>query len=137
MTPDQMKAFYRRYNACCNDHNFAALDEFVAEDVRVNNRLVGLTQYKRSLERTIEAFPDYRWHLEQLIVEGEWLSARFTDTGTHRGKFLCVAPTGKPVRTMEFDEYRVVKGKIAEVWGTADNLTILTQLLGMTAPEDV
>jgi predicted ester cyclase len=38
---------------------------------------------------------------------------------------------------MEFDVYRVVKGKIAEVWGTADNLTILTQLLGMTSPEDV
>jgi predicted ester cyclase len=136
MSPDEMRAFYRQYNAYCNEHNFAALDQFVAEDVRVNNRFVGLRHYRRSLERTVEAFPDYRWQLEHLIVEGEWLSARFTDTGTHRGEFLCVAATGKPVRTMEFDVYRVVEGKIAEVWGTADNLTILTQILGMTSSEN-
>lgn len=44
------------------------------------------------------------------------------------GTFLGIPPTGRPIITQEFAVYRVDAGKIAEVWVTADNLRLLTQL---------
>ena len=122
------KAFYRRYNACCNAHDFAGLGEFVAPDVRVNGEVWGLARYQQGLEAVITAFPDYRWHLDGLLADGDWLAARFTDQGTHLGPFLGVGPTGRIVTTLEFAFYRLERGKITEVWVTADNLGTLRQL---------
>jgi predicted ester cyclase len=73
-------AFYERYLQRCNEHRFDELGEFVAADVRVNDRPQGLEQYVAGLRAMVSAFPDYRWNLRRLFVEGPWLSAYFTDT---------------------------------------------------------
>ena len=64
----------------------------------------------------------------RLVVDGDWIAAHFDDTGTHRGTAFGLAATGRSVRTQEFAFYRVADGKIAEVWGTADDLDLLDQL---------
>jgi predicted ester cyclase len=79
--------------------------------------------------KQIESFcRRYRWNLEHLVIDGCWLSAHFIDTGTHRGTFLGVPATGRPVTTQEFAVYRIDADRIAEVWVTADNLRLLDQL---------
>jgi predicted ester cyclase len=123
-----LRAFYERYLQRCNEHRFDELGEFVAADVRVNDRPQGLEQYAAGLRAVVSAFPDYRWNLRRLFVEGPWLSAYFTDTGTHRGSFLGVPATGRAVSTVEFAVYRLAEGKIADVWVTADNLGLLEQV---------
>jgi predicted ester cyclase len=40
-----LEAFYRRYNALCNDHDFDRLGEFVAEEVTVDGEPRGLAAY--------------------------------------------------------------------------------------------
>jgi predicted ester cyclase len=90
MVAEDSKAFYRRYLARCNAHDFGSLGEFVAEDVVVNGQLVGLEGYQAGLAQVIAAFPDYHWELGQLLAEGDWLAAYFIDTGTHQGTFLQV-----------------------------------------------
>ena len=40
-----MKAFYRRYNECCNAHEFDRLGEFVADTVEVNGSVRTLAEY--------------------------------------------------------------------------------------------
>jgi aspartyl-tRNA synthetase len=134
MSVQHNKAMYRRYNDRCNAHDFHTLGEFVAEDVRVNGQSQGLERYIQGLSDVVAAFPDYHWRLDQLLAEEEWIFARFTDSGTHRGPFLGVAPTGRSVSTFELAVYRLIDGKIAEVWVTADNLTILRQLAGDGGP---
>ena len=124
----ELEAFYRRYNALCNEHRFDLLGEFVAEDVQVNGRPQGLTDYVAGLRDVVRAFPDYRWRLRHLLVDGDWIAAHFADTGTHRGTALGVPPTGRAVQTQEFAFYRVETGRIIEVWVTADNLQIREQL---------
>jgi predicted ester cyclase len=124
----QLESFYRRYNEICNAHRFSELGEFVAGEVRIDGDVQGLEQYVANLEAVVDAFPDYRWELRHLLVDGSWLAAHFTDTGTHRGTFLGVPATGRFVTTQEFALYRVEGGRIAEVWGTADDLRLLEQL---------
>jgi predicted ester cyclase len=123
-----LDGFYRRYNAFCNAHEFDRLGEFVASDVQVNGELQGLRDYVRGLEAVVQAFPDYRWELRHLLVDGDWLAAHFVDTGTHAGTFLDVPATGRKVTTQEFAFYRVAGGRIVEVWVTADNLRLVQQL---------
>jgi predicted ester cyclase len=121
-------AFYRRYIACCNAREFHRLGEFVASGVRVNGDVQGLPDYIRNLEAVVQAFPDYHWDLQHLLVEGEWVAAHFIDTGTHLGTFQGVQPTGRGVTTQEFAFHRVATNRIVEVWVTADNLRVLQQL---------
>jgi steroid delta-isomerase-like uncharacterized protein len=119
---------YRRYNAVCNEHRFEALGEFVHEDVVVNGERQGLTGYADGLQAVVRAFPDFRWQLRHLLVDGDVVAAHFTDTGTHRGEWLGVPATGRRISTREFAFYRWSEGRIAEVWVTADDLEVLEQL---------
>jgi predicted ester cyclase len=104
------------------------LGEFVAEDVEVNGEVQGLHGYVAGLHAVIRAFPDYRWNLRHLLVDGPWIAAHFLDTGTHRGTFLDIPATGRTIEIQEFATYRVDAGKIVEVWVAADNLALLAQL---------
>jgi predicted ester cyclase len=112
-----LMAFYRRYNERCNAHRFGELGEFVADDVRVNDAAVGLAGYVAGLSAVVEAFPDYRWDLRRLLVDGSWLSAQLSNTGTHTGSFRGVPATGRTITTMELALYRTDRGKIVESWG--------------------
>ena len=113
----ELIAFYGRYLECCNEHRFEGLDEFVAKDVRVNGAIQGLDSYVAGLRAVVEAFPDYHWDLQRLLVDGNWLSARLIDTGTHAGTFRGVPATGRSISTPEFAIYRVDSGRIVECWG--------------------
>jgi predicted ester cyclase len=124
----EIESFYRRYNRRCNDHEFGRLGEFVADSVEVNGQAQSLDEYIAGLRAVVRAFPDYRWELRHLLIDGDWISAHFHDTGTHRDSYLGVPATGRAVSTQEFALYRVHDGKIAEVWVTADDLQLLDQL---------
>ncbi len=109
MDAEQVRDWYRRYNEVCNGHRFGELSEFVAEDVVVNGERQGLDGYVAGLQAVVDAFPDYRWELRHLLVEGSWIAAHFVDTGTHLGSFLGVPAAHRPVTTQEFAMYRVLQ----------------------------
>jgi steroid delta-isomerase-like uncharacterized protein len=128
MTNDELAAFYRRYNACCNEHRFEDLAEFVAPDVAIDGTDRGLDEYATELRAVVRAFPDYRWELRRLVIDAPWVAAHFVDTGTHRETYLGVPATGRSVTVPEFAFYRVAAGRIAEVWGSAFHVHLLAQL---------
>ncbi len=123
-----MKAFYRRYLERCNQHRFEDLGEFVDPEVRINGAPAGLDQYIAGLRSVVEAFPDYHWDLQHLLVDGDWLSAHLIDTGTHTGTFLAIPPTGRTINAQEFAVYHVTNNKITASWGNLDS-TVLQQLI--------
>jgi predicted ester cyclase len=112
---EDLLAFYRRYLQRCNEHRFDELGEFVANDV--NGPTVGLSRYVAGLHAVVDAFPDYHWELQRLLVDDPWLAARLYGTGTHTGLFRGIAATGRVIRTQELVIYRTVDGKIVESWG--------------------
>jgi aspartyl-tRNA synthetase len=128
MTNDELAAFDRRYNACCNEHRFEDLAGFVARDVAIDGTERGRDAYAAELRAVVRAFPDYRWELRRLVVDAPWVAAHVTDTGTHRGTFRGVEATGRSVAIPEFAFYRVDAGRIAEVWGSAFHVHLLEQL---------
>jgi len=128
VTDDELAAFYRAYNACCNSHAFDDLGEFVAPDVLINGTDRGLDTYAENLRSIVRGFPDYRWELRHIVIDAPWIAVHLADTGTHRASFHGVAATGRAVTTPEFAFYRVAGGQIAEVWGMAFHLPLLAQI---------
>lgn len=74
------------------------------------------------------AFPDWTETVEDMIAENDRVVTRFVSTGTHRGPFQGIKPTGRRIRVDEVAIYRIEEGKIAEQWLFQDPAGLLRQL---------
>ena len=110
-------ALYERYLARCNEHRFDELGEFVAEQVGGSGADSGLAAYIDRCKAVTAAFLDYRWELQQRVVEEDTVVARLIGRGTHTGPFCGIAPTGRSISTQELVMYRFAEGKIVQCWG--------------------
>jgi predicted ester cyclase len=77
----------------------------------------GFTQF---VGRLRSAFADFRWSVKDWIVAGDKVVARGTGKGTHRGDFLGVPPTGRPVEWTAIHIFRVEDGRLTERWSEVD-----------------
>jgi predicted ester cyclase len=75
------------------------------------------------------AFPDFEMEIIELISEGGKVVAHFRCSGTHRGEWLGVPPTGR--RFEQVDEvyiFEVRDGRLVSALGVEDNLSRMRQL---------
>ena len=75
-------------------------------------------------------FPDLRHEVELVAAEGDRAAVRFQLYGTHTGKFLGIAPTGRSIAISATAIMRLVDRQVAELWGEFDRLGLLGQLTG-------
>jgi steroid delta-isomerase-like uncharacterized protein len=80
------------------------------------------------------AFPDGRIVVEDAIGEGDMIASRWVMTGTHKGDFLGVPATGRPVTMNGIDFSRITDGKIAEHWAEFDVAGVMQQIGAIPAP---
>ncbi|OUD93886.1 SnoaL-like polyketide cyclase [Clavibacter michiganensis subsp. michiganensis] len=90
--------------------------------------LVGLDGYLQILAIMRGAISDVRWTVQQLVVEGDQVAARFELRGTHDGEFLGVPATGKSVVVGASAFYRFADGRIIDETGQPDLLALLGQI---------
>jgi predicted ester cyclase len=109
MERTDLDAFYRRYLQRCNEHRFEELGEFVDERVEVNGAPHDVRRYGEGLRSVVDAYPDFHWDLQHLLVDGDWMCAHLIDTYT--------TPDGHPRTLQELAMYHVNDGHIAQVWG--------------------
>ena len=88
----------------------------------------GREGFKQTVRALRFAFPDLRFSVEQMIVNGDQVVTRTTMRGTHKNSFMGVDPTGKQVTVSGFDIFRIADGVVAERWGTLDGLTLMQQM---------
>ena len=75
-----------------------------------------------------QAFPDVQWSLEETVIEGNTVAARFTLRGTHQGEFLGIAATGKAIQAQAMNIYRFVDSQISEEHGLPDLFGLMMQI---------
>ncbi|WP_371657838.1 ester cyclase [Streptomyces sp. NBC_00280] len=114
-----------------------AIDELVAPDVLFHAPVpmgsTGAEALKRVWEVLLRAFPDIRVTVEETVAEGDKVVSRNTVTGTHRGDYQGLAPTGRTVTYSEIFICRFADGRIAEIRGVVDVLAQLRQLGALPA----
>ncbi len=76
------------------------------------------------------AFPDLHIIVEDILAEGGRAAVRWTARGTHQRELMGVAPTHMKITATGIDIYRVVDGKIQELWVNWDTMSFM-QLLGL------
>lgn len=74
------------------------------------------------------AFPDLKIEPETLVADDDKVALAYTATGTHKGAFMGVAPTGKKIKARGLQIGRFEDGKLVERWGMSDQLGILEQI---------
>jgi len=62
-----------------------------------NPEIGGIEGWKQFATAWRIAFPDLQITVEDIIGEGDKVVASWKATGTHKGDFQGIAPTGKPV----------------------------------------
>ena len=80
------------------------------------------------------AFPDAHITVDDSISERDLVASRWTITGTHRGDFQGVPPTGRRITIKGVDFSRVVDGKIAEHWAQFDLMGLMQQIGAIPTP---
>jgi predicted ester cyclase len=140
MSTEQNKALLRRVmEEVFSRGNISLIDELFAPDFVEHEALPpgipagreGVKQLSTMLRR---AFPDLKATIDDTIAEGDKVVARATWSGTHKGEFMGIAPTGKSVSFGVFDIVRIAGGKFVEHWGQMDNLSMMQQLGVIPAP---
>ena len=116
---EKNKQVIRRFvNEALNQHNLAVLDEIVVENfveqVPFPGQGPGREGLRGVLQAFLNAFPDMHWKIEEQIAEGEMVVTRFTFTAIHRGEFLGVPASGRPVNVWGVVIDRVRDGKMTE-----------------------
>jgi len=76
----------------------------------------------------IAAFPDINVTIDDIIAEGDRVVVRMHTSGTQKGEFRGIPPTGKTAVITEMSIYRISEGKIAEAWVVSDWLGLMQQL---------
>ena len=131
VTQDQNKEVVRHYVAEADRGNRDIIRDVMTEDVLIH--FGGAEPMDRetcvaTFKGFYAAFPDFFHDVKDLFAVEDRVVLRAVDSGTHKGEFMGVAPTGRPFRFSVIAIFRFEEGRIAEVWQEADMMGLLGQL---------
>jgi steroid delta-isomerase-like uncharacterized protein len=116
--------------------NMSLVDKFLAPDFVEREELPpgippGREGVKQLTTMFRSAFPDFKATIDDIIAEGDKVVIRQTWSGTHKGEFMGIPPTGK---SGVIDIIRIAGGKFVEHWGQMDSMGMMQQLGVTPAP---
>jgi steroid delta-isomerase-like uncharacterized protein len=74
------------------------------------------------------AFPDLEAEIDDLVAADDKVALRLTLHGTHRGDFQGIPATGRTIRYISHEFYRLRDGLFAEEWICSDTASLFRQL---------
>jgi predicted ester cyclase len=128
MTKTDLAEIYRRYIACLNQQDWPKLEQFVHDEVSHNGGRIGLSGYRKMLEKDFHEIPDLHFNIRLLISDPPYIASRLQFDCTPKGKFLGLDVSGKRVSFAENVFYEFRREKIWQVWSVIDKAAIEAQL---------
>ena len=134
MSTEENKTIVRQVEEAWNSGNLDALDNLFAPNFIAHSAVpgmpAGLQGAKMAHMGSVQALPDRRTTIEDLLAEGDYVVARVRMTGTNKGGFpwLGIPANGNSVDVQWTSLYRLVDGKIVEHSAVMDMLGLLQQL---------
>jgi predicted ester cyclase len=132
------------YEGVWNQRDLDLIDDILAPDY-VRNRAgipfdndTGTADDRAWVEMILGEFPDVKFSVEDLLVDGDKVAVRTITTGTQMGPMTDMgdAPaTERPMSRENLAIWRIECGKLAEQWIVQDNLGMLRQLGVITQDE--
>lgn len=118
------------YDEVLNGKQLERFDALVAPDFVEHGTppMEGREAFRAFVAGLLAALPDFRFEVDDWIIEGDRVVARCSAAGTHLGELLGFAPTGNRATWTAIHIWRIVDGRLAERWSEADLLGIVEQL---------
>ena len=118
--------------------NFDVFEELFADDFVDHTTQPGTTPDKAGVRKLYtymrEAFPDFHAEIHWQLADGDRVTTYKTYYGTHDGPFLGIAPTHHKIHFESVDVMRVQNGKITDLWGVGNLLSLMQQIGGWAPP---
>jgi predicted SnoaL-like aldol condensation-catalyzing enzyme len=120
----------RLFAQALNEKRLELFDEFIHPEYNNHNAYVqpGPAGVKAFFRHYLDAFPDTKVVMEDVIEEGNRISARFTYNGTFSKPFMGYRPNGTAVQMRSIDIWRVEDGKFIEHWDELNLLEVFQQI---------
>jgi predicted ester cyclase len=128
MAEIKLSDVYRNYIACLNQQDWSRLEQYVDNNVYYNDKQIGLSGYRKMLERDFYNIPDLHFNIQLLVSDGHYIASRVLLDCSPKGKFLVHDINGKRISFSENVFYEFHEGKIVKVWSIIDKATIELQL---------
>lgn len=117
-----------------NRENFEPLGEALAPEftfhVRGMTRQMDAAALRDIIRRWRVGFPDLHFEIRAVVATGENAALHATLTGTHRGAWSGLEPTGRSIDVEHMYFFRFEEGRVAEVWELLDRPALERQLAG-------
>ncbi len=131
MSVETNKAVAREYiEQIWNQHRLDQLDQYLSKDL-VHHDAPGITDFtsaKGFITMAINSVPDFKIDIQAEIAEGDLVVQRIIASGTPQGDFMGIPASGKQFSMVGISIFRIAGGKIAELWGVNDSLSMMQQL---------
>jgi predicted ester cyclase len=121
----------RYYEEVLNGQDLGLIDELAVNDYDEHSPFPGQPNGREGLRARVAAIVaafSPRFTIRHLVCEGDLVAAHWTNTGTHRGDFMGISPTGRTVTISGIDIHLLRDGKLAEHWHAIEELQMLQQL---------
>jgi len=102
--------------------------DYIRHDLRPGNPLPGPEGQKKIAGDFRKAFPDLSIHIDLIFSTDEFVTARWTMSGTQTGKWGTIDPTNKKATFSGVNIFRMENGKVKEIWNHRDDLGLFQQL---------
>lgn len=131
-TKEQIITTTKRFGEMVNSGQLDRLDEIITADSVDHDPAPGQGRgpdgYRAFFTMMRTAFPDLHIEVKHMVADDENVCFAYTLSGTHQGEFMGFAPTGRHFSASAAQVGRYEGGKLAERWGSTDELGILKQL---------
>ena len=132
VSPEQQKAVVRRvFDDLFTRGKYSAIGAIYTQDcvVHYGGKTTMLDESVAEGKGWRSAAPDLEMTAESMTVQGDMVTVSWTARGTHSGRGNGLnRPTGKHFQLRGNSRFRMVNGKIAEVWNEYDRKDLFRQI---------
>jgi steroid delta-isomerase-like uncharacterized protein len=136
---EEATAFADRLAVMWNEGNLDLLGELYAPEIvwhhaGIVEDTVGLDAAREFGTQVLAGFPDLHVVVDEVLVAGDRVILRWTETGTNTGPWGGQPPTGKWFEITGVAIYQLADGKVVKEWDYFNELTLWQQLGYTLAP---
>ncbi len=127
------EALFKLLTELWNTGNFELATQVYSEQVErtdpnIAQPIRGRQQVLNYIAEIRTGFPDFTIEIKRRIIEGDQAASEWTCTGTHKGSFQGIPPTGRRVNISGASLSTIQDGKIAAERAYFNQLSLLQQL---------
>lgn len=116
------------YEYSLNQRNFEQFNEVISKNYSSPKGEKGIDEFKNSVMVFIQAFPNAKWTLTEMLAEGDKVFVKQKVEGTHKGIFQNIPPTDQFISNEGMAIYELKDGKIISHQILTNQLGFLQQL---------